>query len=311
MSFQALDRAFLPNRRELFLRPILLRVAHIVTGHAERHALEQIRTRTVAQHFDRFARGRIHGRQVVAVDGLRRNGVGRGETADVRDVGVFLATGELGVAVVLADEEHRKPPQRGEVQRFVERTGARRTVTEEHHADVLLALRLRRPRGARGEGEVACHDTGRAQHAVRRIDQVHRAAATATQAIFAAENLGERRLKVASLGEHVAVAAMTREQHVVASEMRAHADGNRFLSGRQVWKAGNLARGGEPLHLAFEQPYPPERVIHLLPVSERRCSHLFFPQFSLMLPIASARVFAGPGAVRFVTARKFRYSTSL
>ena len=185
----------------------------------------------------------------------------------MRDVGVLLAAGELGIAVVLADEEHWQPPQRGEVQRFVERASARRTVTEEHHADVLLALRLRRPRSARGEGKIACHDTGRAQHAVRCIDQVHRAAATAAQAIFATENLGERGLKIASLGKHVAVATMAREQHVLASEMRADADGNRFLSGRQVRKAGNLARGGEPLHLAFKQPYPPERVIHLLPVS--------------------------------------------
>ena len=281
VSFQALDRTFLPNRREFFLRPILLRVAHIVARHAERHAFEKIRARTVAQNFDRLARGRKYGRQVVAVDRLRRYGVWRGKTTHVRDVRVFLATSELGVPIVLTDEQHRKAPECGDVQRLVERTGARCTVTKEHHADVLLALRLRSPRGARGESEVACHNTGRAQHAIRCVDEVHRAAAAATQAVFPAENFGERRLKVASLGEHMAVAAVTGEQHVVASEMRAHADGNRFLAGRQVWKSGNLARGGEPLHLSLEQPYPPERVIHLLPVIERRCSHIPSPRVTV------------------------------
>ena len=92
---------------------------------------------------------------------------------------------------------------------------------------------------------------------------------------------GERRFKVASLGEHMTVAAVTGEQHVVASEMRAYANGNRFLTGRQVWKSGNLARGGEPLHLSLEQPYPPERVIHLLPVIERRCGHIPSPRVTV------------------------------
>jgi hypothetical protein len=209
------------------------------------------------------------------------HGVWRGETTHVRDVRVFLATSELGVPVVLTDEQHRKAPQCGDVQRLVERTGARRAVTKEHHADVLLALCLRSPRGARGESEVACHNTGRAQHAIRCVDEVHRAAAAATQAVFPAENFGERRFKVASLGEHMTVAAVTGEQHVVASEMRAYANGNRFLTGRQVWKSGNLARGGEPLHLSLEQPYPPERVIHLLPVIERRCGHIPSPRVTV------------------------------
>jgi hypothetical protein len=33
-----------------------------------------------------------------------------------------------------------------------------------------------------------------------------------------------------------------------------------------MWKSGNLACGGEPLHLSLELSYPAQAVIHPLPV---------------------------------------------
>jgi hypothetical protein len=63
---------------------------------------------------------------------------------------------------------------------------------------------------------------------------VHRTAATAAQAGPAAQDLGESRLHIAALGEHVAMPAMTREQHVLALELGADSDCHGFLPGRQV-----------------------------------------------------------------------------
>jgi hypothetical protein len=57
--------------------------------------------------------------------------------------------------------------------------------------------------------------------------------------------------------------------------MLADADRHRFLSDGEMWKTGNLAPGGEPLHVGFEEPDTPERVIHPLPVIWRRRCHEF------------------------------------
>src|SRR5262245_59766970 len=43
MPLQPLDRIFLAHGGELFLRAVVLRIAHEVPGHAIRHALEKIR----------------------------------------------------------------------------------------------------------------------------------------------------------------------------------------------------------------------------------------------------------------------------
>jgi hypothetical protein len=63
----------------------------------------------------------------------------------------------------------------------------------------------------------------------------------------------------------VAVAAMAREQHIPGFKLAAHPHRHGFLARGQVWKPGNLASGRQALHLALEQPYPPQCAVHLLP----------------------------------------------
>src|SRR5882672_8892968 len=69
-AFQALDRTFFPNLRELLLGSILLRVADVMSRHAKGHALEQVRAGAAAQRVDCLTGGREHRRQIVAVDGF-------------------------------------------------------------------------------------------------------------------------------------------------------------------------------------------------------------------------------------------------
>ncbi len=66
---------------------------------------------------------------------------------------------------------------------------------------------------------------------------------------------------------------MTREQHILTLELGADPDRHRFLTGGQVRESGDLARGGEPLYVAFEQAYAPQRAVHILPVRERGFGH--------------------------------------
>src|SRR5262245_24745800 len=102
---------------------------------------------------------------------------------------------------------------------------------------------------------------------------MHRAAASAAQARFPAENLGQGCLQIAALGEHMTVATVARKEKIITGKMGADTDCNRLLPGREMRKSRYLAGAREPLHLAFEQPYPPQCVIHLFPVIERRFGH--------------------------------------
>ena len=192
----------------------------------------------------------------------------------MRDVGVLLAAGELGIAVVLTHEQHRQFPQRGKIQRLVERAGAGRAIAKKRHADIPPALRLGRPGSPGSQRQVSCHDAGCTQDPVGGVHQMHRAAATAAQAVLATENLGQGRLQIAALGQYMPMAAVTGEQDVLVREVRTHAHGHRFLAGGQVRKTRYLARSREPLHLVFEQADAPHGAVHLLPIAQSRCGHV-------------------------------------
>ena len=68
---------------------------------------------------------------------------------------------ELGVAVVLAEEDDRQPPHGGEVHRLVERALGHRTVPEEGHGDAAVGPQLRRRRRPDGDGQAGRHDAVR------------------------------------------------------------------------------------------------------------------------------------------------------
>jgi hypothetical protein len=59
------------------------------------------------------------------------------------------------VEIVLADEDHRQLPDRGEIQRLVERADIGRAVAEEAHRDVVLALYCARQAAPQAIGRCA------------------------------------------------------------------------------------------------------------------------------------------------------------
>ena len=62
-----------------------------------------------------------------------------------------------------------------------------------------------------------------------------------------------------TLGDRVAVAAVTRVHGVVVAQLRADADGDAFLPRAQVNQAVDLAVAREPPDPFLEQPDPPHR----------------------------------------------------
>ena len=125
-------------------------------------------------------RGRRH--DVVAVDRDVVDAVARGPLLERRRV-LGRRRGELGVAVVLAEEDHRQLPHGGEVHRLVERALRRRAVAEERHRDAAVGAELGGRRRADRDRHAGGHDPVGAEDPELGIGDVHRAAAAAVRAL--------------------------------------------------------------------------------------------------------------------------------
>ncbi len=194
-------------------RSVALRVAFVVTVPAVRGGLDDGGTAPGANGLDHVVhRGR--GRHdVVAVDRDVVDAVSRGASLERRGV-LRRCRRELGVPVVLAEEDHRQLPHRGEVDRFVERALGHRAVAEERHRDTAVGSELGRRRCSHRDRQAGGDDPVGAEDADARIGDVHRTPAPAVRALVLGHQLGEHPERVETLGDAVAVAAMGRRDHV-------------------------------------------------------------------------------------------------
>ena len=186
-----------------------------------------------------------HDQDVVAVDELGRDAgtPGRG-----RRPGWSAAVTErdrrvLHVEVVLADEQDRQLPHRGEVERLVERADVGRPVAEEGDGDLLGAAQRRRPGRADGHRQVGADDGVGAEHAPVGLGQVHGAALGLAQPGRLAHELGEALLRRRAAGHRVVVAAVGGEDVVVRAQRRARPDRDRLVAGGEV--GGALDQAGQ------------------------------------------------------------------
>jgi hypothetical protein len=86
------------------------------------------------------------------------------------------------------------------------------------------------------------HHAVGAQHADRKIRDVHRAALAAVEAGGLAEQLGHHAAQVRALGQRVAVPAVGGGEVVGGMQVRADAGGHRLLPGGQVQRPAHQAR---------------------------------------------------------------------
>ena len=163
------------------------------------------------------------------------------------------AGGELGVAVVLAEEDDRQLPHGGEVHRLVERALGHGAVAEERHRDAAVGPQLRRRRRADRDRQAGGHDAVGAEDPEVRVGDVHRAAAAAVGALVLGHQLGEHPERVEALGQAVAVAPVGRGDDVgraAAASTRPTADASCPIE--RCTKPGHLAVAVERGHPLLE-----------------------------------------------------------
>src|SRR5690349_4678040 len=134
------------------------------------------------------------------------------------------------VHVVLADIEHRKFPGRRYVEAFVKGPGIRCAIAEERDCYTALALHLRREAGAGDDRDAAGDDAVGAEHADAEIGDVHRTAFALAVARLSSVKLGHHAVEIGPLGDAVPVAAMCRDDAIVAAQSAADPDRHRLLA---------------------------------------------------------------------------------
>jgi hypothetical protein len=146
------------------------------------------------------------------------------------------------VQVVLAHEEDRELPDRGHVQRLVERPLVVGRVAEEADRDRVAALHLERHGEAGGQRERTADERVPAHEVTLCVEDVHRAAEAARAAGRLAVQLGHHLLGRDSTHERVDVVPVPGDDVVVARTGRGHDPvGARFLSWIEMEEATDLA----------------------------------------------------------------------
>ena len=165
----------------------------------------------------------MHGLDIVAIDRLARHGVRRSPVGDPLDLLVRGAGHEVGVAVVLTDEDRRHLPQRRHVERLVEDADVGGAVAQEGHRDAVEALHPARQRRSGRDGDAGPDDPVRPQDPEVEVGHVHRPALSAAVARRLPVQLGEEPGQISTLGKDVTVPAMGRGEVIVGAQRRAHA----------------------------------------------------------------------------------------
>src|SRR5271170_2595116 len=163
-------------------------LAHHVPFPAVGFAFEERGTLAGARACDRLAGEAENFHHIVTVDDETGDVVALRALRDIADRGHRLHRREFAVTVVLAYEDHRQFPHRGEVERFVEGAFIGCAVAEEARSHVVLAGNHRGERRAGRNRQAAADDAVGAENAERVVDDMHRAAlAFAVAGAFAVE----------------------------------------------------------------------------------------------------------------------------
>src|SRR5262249_46030928 len=145
------------------------------------------------------------------------------------------------VEIVLADEDYRQLPERGHVERLVERALRQRAIAKESTYDLGLFLVGNGEAEPDRERQAAADDRIAAHEAQVRIEQMHRAPAAVRDAALLAEQLSHHLACRRALGEAMAMLAIGRDHVILVVEGEDRTDRDRFLAGVEMAEAGDLA----------------------------------------------------------------------
>ena len=149
----------------------------------------------------------------------------------------------------------------------MERAGVRRAIAEKRDRDRALALHLRRQTRASDDRDPAGDNAVGAEHADRKIGDMHRAALALAIAGLSAVELGHHAVEVGALGDAVAMAAMGRNDPVALAKRRTDADRDRLLAyvavDDAVDFAGEIVGRGALLETPDRQHRPKHAQLHI------------------------------------------------
>ena len=132
-------------------------------------------------------------------------------------------------------------------------------VAEQHDRDPIGATQPRRQRVAERERDVPADDAGRAEQTVLGVDQVHRAAEPAAEAVDSTHQLGHHPLKRRALGDRVPVRAVAGVDDVVCAELAADPRGDALAADAEVDQPVDPPRPRELRDALLETPDPAHR----------------------------------------------------
>src|SRR5262249_53012587 len=176
---------------------------------------------------------------VHAVDADPGKAVRLGAACEVAHRDHLLDSGRHRELVVLAEQDQRQLPDRGEVGDLVEGALIEGAVAKEAEGDLAGSAQLGREGGAAGESEAPTDDPVGSKHPDREVCDVHAAALAPAVAVFAAEQLGHHALHVTALGDRVAVASVGTRDVVVYGKGGACTHGHGLLAYGGVTGAPN------------------------------------------------------------------------
>src|SRR3546814_8586563 len=156
-----------------------------------------------------------------------------------------LIRGELRKSVILADQQQWKLPQGGDVQRLGNDALAGRTVTEKHHGNPALAVKLRDECRTDREPYATADNAVGAQYALRDGGNIHRAALAVANAGLFAHELRRHSARISALRQEVTVPAMSAGNPVAVVKMCADAGGHRSLANIKIGRASCRERVGQ------------------------------------------------------------------
>ena len=150
---------------ELGQLAVLGRIALVVAAQSVDQGLDERRPVAGARPGDRLADRRVDREDVVAVDRHGRDAVDAGVVGEVLHLRVGGERRELGVAVVLAEEHDRQPPEARDVQGLVEGAGLAGPVAEEDDRHAIRRFQRGGPGVTQREWQIARDDPGRRHEA--------------------------------------------------------------------------------------------------------------------------------------------------
>ncbi len=241
----------------------MLRVALVVTSQPVREAFQKRRSAAAPGLGEKASERLAHRHDVVPVDRLALEAERGDDVAHALDVRVGRARGELGEAVVLADEDHRQPPERREVDRLDEDPALDRAVAEEDDGDRVVAELSRRQRASERERDVAADDARRTEEAVLDVHEVHRASEPSAETAVATHQLRQHPLGRRALRERVSVRAVAGVDGVVRPQLPADPDRHALLADAQMHQPVHVVgprERADPLLEDADPPHPKEQL---------------------------------------------------